>query len=132
MIALEISSRDARLQALQDRWDRLRRLIDARAVEMADVPGGNTGLLVRDYKGKNAALPVYKVDTALLAELRAHERQAAEELGQWNEDKPVSKQVIVVMSRPTPPENAQKVLEAPPEPPPLDLPGVVIDLVPPR
>jgi len=31
MIALEISSRNARVQALQDRWDRMRRVIDERA-----------------------------------------------------------------------------------------------------
>ena len=34
----------------------------------AEVPGGETGLLVRDYKGKDADQPVYKVDTRLLAE----------------------------------------------------------------
>src|SRR5436190_12028954 len=56
--------------------------------------GGSTCLLVRDYKGSDsrdgrftALLPsmpaVYHVDTALLAELRATERQSAEELGQW-------------------------------------------------
>jgi hypothetical protein len=54
-------------------------------VAFADVPGGTTGLLVKDYKGKDADQPVYKVDTRLLAELRAHEKQAAEELGQWSE-----------------------------------------------
>jgi hypothetical protein len=47
--------------------------------------GGATGLLLKDYKGKDADQPVYKVDTRLLAELRAHEKQAAEELGQWSE-----------------------------------------------
>src|SRR6266536_607526 len=36
-----------------------------------------------DYKGRNADQPVYKADTALMAELRATERQAAQELGQW-------------------------------------------------
>ena len=46
-------------------------------VSLADIPGGNTGLLVRDYKGRNADQPVYKADPALMAELRAHERQAA-------------------------------------------------------
>lgn len=54
---------------------------------MAETPGGASGLLVRQYHGA-VALPVYKVDTALLSllsELRAHERQAAEELGQWSE-----------------------------------------------
>src|ERR1017187_5622963 len=50
-----------------------------------EVPGGTTGLLVKDYKGKDADTLVYKVDTGLLAELRNHEKQAAEELGQWSE-----------------------------------------------
>jgi hypothetical protein len=86
-IALEISSRNARVQALQNRWDRMRRVIDERATSpaFADVPGGTTGLLIRSSKGKDADQPVYKVDTSLLAELRAHEKQAAEELGQWSE-----------------------------------------------
>jgi hypothetical protein len=84
-IALEISSRNARVQALQDRWDRLRRVITERAAapEFADVPGGSTGLLCVTYVGKDADRPVYRVDTAILAELRNHERQAAEELEQW-------------------------------------------------
>ena len=83
VIALEIGNRNARIQALQDIWDRGRRLIDARARDLADIPGGNTGLLCRDLKGRNGDKPVYRADTALLAELRAVMRQAAEELGQW-------------------------------------------------
>src|SRR5450432_4783248 len=91
-IALEISSRNARVQALQDRWDRLRQVIDERAAspDFAGVPGGTTGLLMKDYKGKDADTPVYKVDAGLLAELRNHEKQAAEELGQWGEKRPLS------------------------------------------
>jgi hypothetical protein len=87
VIALEISNRNARVQALQDAFDRLRRIIEARANDetMAAVPGGSTGLLVCDCKGKTADVPVYRVDIALLAELRAILRQAAEELGQWVE-----------------------------------------------
>ena len=56
-----------------------------RAAAMAEAPGDSTGLLIRQYQGAQA-LPVYKVDTGLLSlfsELRAHEKQAAEELGQW-------------------------------------------------
>ncbi len=34
------------------------------------------------YSGNKADVPVYRADTALLAELRAIMRQAAEELGQ--------------------------------------------------
>jgi hypothetical protein len=41
------------------RWDRLRAgldlILDQRGAEMADVPGGASGLLVRDYKGKEAS-----------------------------------------------------------------------------
>jgi hypothetical protein len=51
-IALEISSRNARVQALQKRWDRLRAgldlPLDQRGADMADVSGGASGLLVRD------------------------------------------------------------------------------------
>src|SRR5258705_2301914 len=46
-IRLEISSRNARVQALQDRWDRMRQVIEQRAAspDFAQVPGGTTGLL---------------------------------------------------------------------------------------
>ena len=44
-------------------------------------------MLFRDYKGKDADVPVYRVDTALMAEQRAIMRQAAEELGQWVENR---------------------------------------------
>jgi hypothetical protein len=41
---------------------------------------------LRDYKGKNADRLVTRIDpgvVSLVAELRGHERQAAEELGRW-------------------------------------------------
>jgi hypothetical protein len=53
---------------------------------VADVPGGASGLLVRDYKGKEADRLVSRIDpgvVSVLAELRSLERQAAEELEQW-------------------------------------------------
>jgi hypothetical protein len=88
-IALEISSRNARVQALQDRWDRMRTglnlLLTERGAVMSETAGGASGLLMVDYKGKES-MPVYRVDTgvvSLMTELRAHERQAAEELEQW-------------------------------------------------
>ena len=49
---------------------------------MADLPRGNSGLLVRDYKGKETDRLVVRIDpgvVALVADLRAHERQAAED-----------------------------------------------------
>jgi hypothetical protein len=96
-IVLEISSRNARIQALQDRWSTLRaaiaQLMTERAADMAEVPGGGTGLLVRQYQG---GAPIYKVDTglvSLIAQLLAHEKQAAEELGQWTEKREYSSRV---------------------------------------
>ena len=57
---------------------------------VADPPAcwsGITSVAIRATDGLTALLPsmpaVYYVDTALLAELRATERQCAEELGQW-------------------------------------------------
>lgn len=88
--ALEISKVDARIEALQSRWNQLRQgveqIIQERGADMADIPGGRSGLLCRDYKGKDATAEVYKIDpgiVGLLGELRAHEKQAAEQLGQW-------------------------------------------------
>jgi len=53
---------------------------------MADVPGGASGLLVRHYRSKEADRLVVRIDpgtVSLVAELRGHEGQAAEELEQW-------------------------------------------------
>lgn len=80
-----------RVDALNDRWRRLKRVIDERAEEHeGEIAGGGTGLLVRQKKmiGSGAAaqeIEEYAVDTGLLKELREHEKQAAQELGQWAE-----------------------------------------------
>ena len=83
-IALEIPSRNARVRALQKRWDRLRAgidlILDQRGAGMADIPGGASGLLCRNYKGKEADRLVTRIDpgvVSLVAELRGHERQTA-------------------------------------------------------
>src|SRR5450756_985194 len=71
------------------RWDRLRAgldlILDQRGADMADLPGGASGLLCHGYKGGADRL-VTRVDpgvVSLVAELRSHERQAAEGLSQW-------------------------------------------------
>jgi hypothetical protein len=55
-IALEISSRNARIVALQKRWDRLRAGLDLvlqkRGTDMADVPGGASGLQCATTRGR--------------------------------------------------------------------------------
>lgn len=85
---------ERRVQSLNNRWRRLEEVMRARAEDpsMQHVPGGNTGLLVRTYKqigsGESAQImEEYEVDAALLREFREHEKQAAQELGQWIDKK---------------------------------------------
>ncbi len=87
-----IARRARRVRTLEDRWRAMQRVIVERAADpaMQNVPGGTTGLLVRYYKGLGSGdnfqvVEEYRVDTALLKELREHEKQAAQELGQWAE-----------------------------------------------
>lgn len=89
-VAAGIRNPQSRVTALESRWEKMRQIITERALdpEMQSVPGGKTGLVVMTFKqlGSGATAAVvreYRVDTQLLAELRAHEQQAAEELGQW-------------------------------------------------
>jgi len=79
-----IAVRKNRIDALNRRAGLLERVIAERSTarDMQKVAGGKTGLLVRQVKAKRV---VYEVDTGLLAELRAHEKQAAIETGQWEE-----------------------------------------------
>lgn len=91
-IAQGVADRSERVAALNDRWQRMQRVIDERAEDpmMAGVAGGSTGLLVHSFKmiggGRDATtVDEYAVDVGLLKELRAHEEQAAKELGQWVE-----------------------------------------------
>jgi len=92
-----------RVAAQNDRWVRMQRVIEARAddPDMEHVPGGTTGLIVKDWKtvgaGENAQImPVYSVDTGLLRELREHEKLAAQELGQWEERTVAAKEPTVI------------------------------------
>src|SRR5262245_15630090 len=85
-----IGRRLQRLRALDERWEKMLQVIAERAADptLARVPGGPTGLLARTMKTIRhhddvLAIPEYAVDTALLRELREHEKQAAVELGQW-------------------------------------------------
>lgn len=64
----------------------------AEDIELQDVAGGKTGLIVHNVKGVGKGedfqlIDLYEVDTGLLKELREHEKQAAQELGQWTEKK---------------------------------------------
>lgn len=111
-----IAERQNRVDALNDRWQKMQAVIEARAAgldaedyeglvpktfrDAARSAGFGTGLLAVEWKASAYSLkPVFKVDTGLLAEMRATEQQAAQELGQWddghsNETTVVIKQII--------------------------------------
>jgi len=97
IVAEGIANKQNRVDALNDRWYKMGRVIAERATDSAiqDVPGGKTGLVIRQLKqigaGREAqVVEEYAVDTALLKELRAHEQQAATEVGQWTEKQDVT------------------------------------------
>lgn len=93
----EIAKRRRRVAALQGRWDKLHAIIEQRAERYGGAaPGSDTGLLVRQYKSIRSGTsklgdPEYEtvedwaLDATLLKELREHEKQAAQEVGQWDE-----------------------------------------------
>ena len=81
-----LSVRENRLKAQEDRHRRMQMIVEERGAEMSgEVAGGASGLLVRDYKGKDADRAIYKFDASLVGEMREHEKQIAQELGQWQE-----------------------------------------------
>ncbi len=87
---------ERRVAALDERWRHLLRIIDERAASplMQGVPGGTTGLLVHTVKGLGSGgsfrvIDEFTLDCGLLRELREHEKQAAQELGQWTERRQV-------------------------------------------
>lgn len=113
-----IANRQNRVDALNDRWLKMQQVIEARAEELAGVPGGDTGLLVRqaklvkvyDAKGtpgedeegetlysakRDVVMYEYAVDTALLKEMRETEKQAAQDLGQWSEKQEHAGEILV-------------------------------------
>lgn len=97
---------DARVRALQDRWDRLNRIVAARAADpdIRRAPGGETGLLVRTLRQlgrgeESQIIEEFALDAGLLKELREHERQAAQELGQWAERTEHTGEVTLIVQR---------------------------------
>ena len=56
--------------------------------------GGATGLLMKDYPGKNAEQVIWKFDAALEARIADNLKQAAIEEGQWTEKRKTSSEAI--------------------------------------
>lgn len=87
-----IAERSQRIAALEDMALRMRSVVVERAgsEHYQDAPGGRTGLLVRKLKMIGSGMSAYQVeefevDTGLLKEYREYMKQAAIELGQWEE-----------------------------------------------
>ena len=85
-----IRQRSARVEVLQNNLNRMCGVIQARALEYADHPDGATGMLVKDYRGKNAEQETWKFDAALMVQINATMKQAAIEEGQWSEKREMS------------------------------------------
>ena len=87
-----LARRAVRLREKMARHALLKQVIAERAnhVEMQDAAGGKTGLLCLDYKGKDADRAVYKLDAALLKEMRELEKEIAIEKGEWTEKQELS------------------------------------------
>lgn len=85
-LAHGLARQERRLGALQRRHSELLRVIEERAADpaLAGVPGGSTGLIVRQavLAGGRLVGYEYAVDVGTIRELRAIEEQVAKELGQ--------------------------------------------------
>jgi gas vesicle protein len=86
-----IAARVRRIETLKLLNDKMLTIIAERGedLSMAAIPGGRTGLIVRDYvtvrteSGRIGTVAVYGFDRGLSAEIRAVGEQVARELGQW-------------------------------------------------
>lgn len=85
-----IRDKERRLAKLDRLARRIELVMRERAADMADVPGGQSGLLVRDYKGGQIMTEIYKFDAAMAKEYREAMKQAAIELGEWTEKRELS------------------------------------------
>jgi hypothetical protein len=65
-------------------------LKEARAAEYAYHPGGATGMVVKEYRGKNGQQEIWEFDEALVKQINATLKQVAIEEGQWSEQRPLS------------------------------------------
>ena len=85
LVARGVALRQARLDELQSLLDAMRVVRTERAADMVGIPGGASGLLVRQFKqvGKDDYREEYPFDAALVREMRAVLQQAAQEVGEW-------------------------------------------------
>lgn len=96
-----IASLENRMRRLGETWTALQQVIAERAASplnaTSSTPGLSTGLLTITAVSKTGR-PIYGVDVALLKELRETEKQAAIEMGQWQEKREYTGTVPVVIT----------------------------------
>ena len=105
ILAEGIANRQNRVDALNARWQRMKRVIDERERQHANIDslkaspaaGASTGLMVLTirYLPGGSRVEEWAVDTGLLKAMNETEKQAAIELGQWEEKSQVSGGVLI-------------------------------------
>ena len=108
IVGRRVADLRARVQEWQDRWEQTRDTLDSIIAERAEemgglqsddgaephyVAGGSTGFIMKDYKGKNAEVVVYRVDAGIIQLMRVLldiGKRAAMELGQWQHKEAIS------------------------------------------
>ena len=96
-----IADRAKRIEALNTRWEKLNRIVEARSLdpEFQKIPGGDTGLLCRRrklaHRNQKYIPHEYVLNVDLLRELRAIERQAADEVNRVTKDVEDSPEVLI-------------------------------------
>jgi predicted transcriptional regulator len=88
-----IADRINRIKRLNLRWNQLNSVFEKRAKDpffKDSVPGWDTGLMTHEQKSIGSGdlatvIDVYRVDVATIKEEREIAKQAAQELGQWEE-----------------------------------------------
>lgn len=85
-----LARKTRRLAVLNELHEKMLQVIAERATnsELADVPGGKTGLVTKTIKGIGKGddfrvVEVYQVDIGTVGKICDVQKQAAEELGQW-------------------------------------------------
>jgi len=102
-----IAVREYRMAERSELYAKCKQVIAERAADptMQDVPGGKTGLMVRDIKN-NGFTPVYKVDAPLLKIMLDYQREQAIDRGQWTEKKELSGSLTVEDAKKMTPQEA--------------------------
>jgi Helix-turn-helix of insertion element transposase len=85
-----LARKEYRVNTLANLHSKLQEVIEERAADpvLANIPGGQTGLIVQQFKvSGETVIPEYAIDTGLIKEIRAIQEQVAKELGQLVEKK---------------------------------------------